>query len=95
MCMKQGIQAGALVQPRGIGWGGKQEGGSGWWDTCTPVAHSCHCMANVPQYRKVISLQFNILIKKKKKKLKKKNQLRSWHLLPSLHGKQMGKRWKK
>ena len=27
-CMSQGIQTGALYQPRGGGWGGKWEGGS-------------------------------------------------------------------
>ena len=26
-CMKQAPKAGALGQPRGIGWGGKREGG--------------------------------------------------------------------
>ena len=25
------------------GWGG--EGGSGWWDTCAPMADSYQCMA--------------------------------------------------
>ena len=34
-------------------------------------------------------------LKIKKKKTKKKNKkLRSWQLVPSLHGKQMGKQWK-
>ena len=27
-CMFQGTQTVALYQPRGVGWGGKQEGGS-------------------------------------------------------------------
>ena len=27
-CMSQGTQTGALYQPRGVGWGGKWEGGS-------------------------------------------------------------------
>ena len=36
-------KAGALGQPRGIGWGGRWEEGSGWGgeDTCIPVADSC------------------------------------------------------
>ena len=43
------------------GWGreegGRGEGGSGWVDTCTPMADSCQCMKKPPQYCKVISLQ--------------------------------------
>ena len=28
------------------GWGGEAGGrGSRWWDTCTPMADSCQCMA--------------------------------------------------
>ena len=27
-CMTRGAQTGALEQPRGVGWGGRQEGGS-------------------------------------------------------------------
>ena len=38
-------KAGALGQLRGIGWEGMWEGGSGWGDTCIPVANSCQCMA--------------------------------------------------
>ena len=41
-------------EPRGMGWGGRWEGGSGWG---TPVADSCQCMAKPIQYCKVISLQ--------------------------------------
>ena len=32
-------------QPRGIGWGGRWEWGSGQGDTCTPMADSCQLMA--------------------------------------------------
>ena len=39
------LKAGALGQPRGIGWGGKCVRGSGWEDTCTSMADSCQCMA--------------------------------------------------
>ena len=28
--MRQVLRAGALGKPRGMGWGGRQEGGSGW-----------------------------------------------------------------
>ena len=34
-------KAGALEQPRGIGWGGMWDGVLGYVDTCTPVADSC------------------------------------------------------
>ena len=30
-CMAQETQTGALYQPRGVGWGGRQEGGSKEW----------------------------------------------------------------
>ena len=46
--MKEGTQAGALGQPRGMGWGGRWERGSGWGrrvDTCTPMADSRQCRA--------------------------------------------------
>ena len=28
------------------GWGADAGGGSGWWDTRTPMADSCWCMEN-------------------------------------------------
>ena len=31
--------------PEGWGEEGGGRGGSGWWDTCTPMADSCQCMA--------------------------------------------------
>ena len=37
----QAEKAGALGQPRGMGCGERWEGGSGWGDTCAPVADSC------------------------------------------------------
>ena len=45
-----------LLNNRGIGCGGRCERGSGWGHTCTR-AGSCRCMANPPQYCKVIWLQ--------------------------------------
>ena len=39
-------------------------------DTCTPIADSCQCMAKPLQYSKVISLQLNKLIFKRKEKEK-------------------------
>ena len=43
--MKQGTEAGALGQPRGLGRGEKGEGGFKMGYTCIPVADSCQCMA--------------------------------------------------
>ena len=51
------LKAGALGQPRGMGGGGRWEGGPGWRDTCAPVADSCQCIAKPPQYYKVIILR--------------------------------------
>ena len=44
------LKASALGQPRGLGWGGRWAGGSGWGDTCAPVADSCRCLAKPIQY---------------------------------------------
>ena len=38
-------KASALGQPRGMGWGGRWEEGSGYGDICVPVANPCQCMA--------------------------------------------------
>ena len=39
------VKAGALGPPRGMGWGGRWEGASGWGDTRASVGDSCLCMA--------------------------------------------------
>ena len=44
-CMRWVLGAGALGRPRGIGWRGRWEGGSGWGITCKSMADSCQCMA--------------------------------------------------
>ena len=35
-CMRQVLRAGTLGRPRGMGWGGRQEGGSGWGTHVNP-----------------------------------------------------------
>ena len=35
-CMRQVLGPGALGRPRGIGWGGRWEGGSGWGTHVNP-----------------------------------------------------------
>ena len=39
--MSQGIETGALYQPREVGWGGTWEGGSRRGDINIPMADSC------------------------------------------------------
>ena len=40
-CMAQETQTGALYQPRGVGMGGRWEGGSKGRDIHIPMADSC------------------------------------------------------
>ena len=35
-CMRQVLRAGALGRPRGMGWGGRREGGPGWGTHINP-----------------------------------------------------------
>ena len=51
------LGAGALGWPRGMGWGGRWEGGFRMGNTWTPTVDSCQCMTKPIQYCKVISLQ--------------------------------------
>ena len=64
-CMRQALGPGALGRPRGSGWRGRWEGGSGWGTHVNPWLIHVNVWQNPLQYCKVISLQ---LIKKKKKK---------------------------
>ena len=61
-CMRQVLGPGALGRPRGIGWRGRWEGGSGWGTHVNPWLIHFNVWQNPLQYCKVISLQ---LIKKK------------------------------
>ena len=56
-CMRQVLRAGALGRPRGIGWRGRREGGSGWGTHVNPWLIHVNVWQNPPQYCKVISLQ--------------------------------------
>ena len=64
-CMRQVLGPGALGRPRGIGWRGRSEGGSGWGIHVYPRLIHVNVWQKPLQNCKVISLQ---LIKKKKKK---------------------------
>ena len=56
-CMRQVLGAGALGRPRGMGWGGKWEGGSGWGIHVNPWLIHVSVWQKPLQYCKVISLQ--------------------------------------
>ena len=66
--MRQMLGPGALGRPRGIGWRGRWEGGSGWRTHVNSWLIHVNLRQNSLQYCKVISLQ---LINEKKKKEKK------------------------
>ena len=63
--MRQVLRAGALGLPRGMGWGGRWEGGSGWGTHVNPWLIHVNVWQKPLHYCKVISLQ---LIKIKGKK---------------------------
>ena len=63
--MRQALRAGALRRPRGKGWGGRWERGSGWGTHVNPWLIHVNVWQKPLQYCKVISLQ---LIKTKKNK---------------------------
>ena len=55
--MRQVLRAGALGRPRGMGWGGWLEGGSGWGTHVNPWLIHVNVWQKPLQYYKVISLQ--------------------------------------
>ena len=56
-CMRQVLRPGALGRPRGIGWRGRWEGGSGWGTHVTPWLIHVNVWQNPLQYCGVVSLQ--------------------------------------
>ena len=56
-CMRQVLRAGALGWPRGMGWRGRWEGGSGWGTHVNPWLIHINVWQKPLQYCKVISLQ--------------------------------------
>ena len=67
--MRQVLRARALGRPRGMVWGGRWEGGSGWGTHANPWLIHVSVWQKPLQYCKVISLQL-IKINEKKKKQK-------------------------
>ena len=61
--MRQVLEAGALGRPRGMGQGGRWEGGLGWGTHVNPWVIHVNVWQKPLQYYKVISLQ---LINEKK-----------------------------
>ena len=83
--MRQALGAGALGRPRGMGWGGRREGGSGWGTHVTPWLTHVNVWQNPLQYCKVISLQLIKINGKKKirmQHLKKKKRKKKKGLKP-------------
>ena len=66
--MRQVLRAGALQRPRGMGWGGRWDGGSGGGTHVNPWLIHVNVWQKSLQYCKVISLQL-IKIHKKKKRI--------------------------
>ena len=71
-CMRQVLGPGALGRPRGIGWRGRWEGGSGWGIHVNPWLIHVNVWQKPLQYCKIISLQLIKINEKIKQKLKKK-----------------------
>ena len=65
--MRQVLRAGALGRPRGMGWGGRWDGGSRWGTHVNPWLINVNVWQKPLQYCKVISLQL-IKINEKRKK---------------------------
>ena len=65
--MRRVLRAGALGRPRGMGWRGRREGGSGWGTYVNPWLIHVNVWQKPLRYCKVISLQ-QIKINGKKKK---------------------------
>ena len=65
-CMRQVLGAGALGSPRGMGWGGRRDGGSGWGAHVNPWLIHINVWQKPLKYCKVTSLQL-IKINEKKK----------------------------
>ena len=71
--MRQVLRAGALGRPRGMGWQGRQEGGSGWGTHVNPWLIHVNVWQKPLHYCKVFSLQL-IKINEKKKEIDMKNK---------------------
>ena len=64
--MRQVLRAGALGRPRGMGWGGRWEGGSGWGTHVNQWLIHVNVWQKPLQYCKVTILQLIEINEKKK-----------------------------
>ena len=71
--MRQVLRAGALGRPRGMGWGGRWEGGSGWGTHVNQWLIHFNVWQKPLQYCKVISLQLIKINENLKKNKPRKN----------------------
>ena len=69
--MRQMLRAGAVGCPRGMGWGGRWEGGSGWGKHVNPWLIHVNVWQKPLKYCKVISLQLIKINGKKKQSVSK------------------------
>ena len=67
--MRQVLRAGALGRPRGMGWGGRREGGSERGTHVNPWLIHVNVWQKPLQYCKVISLQIIKINEKKKRQM--------------------------
>ena len=67
--MRQVLGAGALGTPKGMGWRGRLEGGSGWGTHVNPWLIHVNVWQKPLQYCKVISLQLIKINEKKNKRI--------------------------
>ena len=81
--MRQVLRAGALGRPRGMGWRGRWEGGSGWGTQLNPWLIHVNIWQKPLQYCKVISLQLIKISEKKSLKLQKKKKKSKGITLPT------------
>ena len=70
--MRRVLRAGALGRPRGLGWGGRWERGSGWGTHVNPWLIHVNVWQKPLQYCKVISLQLIKINEKQNNNTKKK-----------------------
>ena len=73
-CMRQVPRAGTLRRPRGMGWGGRWEGGSGWGTHVSAWLIHVNAWQKPLQYCKVISLQLIKINGGKKKRMVEQNR---------------------
>ena len=81
-CIRQVLRTGALGRPRGMGWRGRQDGGSGWGTHVNPWLIRVNVWEKPRQNCKVISLQ---LIKKKKPYLFRRHSMGKGSDNPNAH----------